>query len=63
MSKKQVSCQMFVNTEFPLDCVLVCDSDYQKVGWPFFATSKVMKSKMAAAEFMKCTLCHIFATS
>ena len=29
----------------------------------FFTTSKVIKSKMAAMEFMKCTLCHMFATS
>ena len=61
---KQVSYQMFVKSEFPLDSALVCNSDQKQFGWHFFvATSKVIKSKMAAVEFMKCTLCHIFATS
>ena len=32
------------------------------VGGIFFATSKVIKSKMAAVMFVKCTLCHIIAT-
>ena len=63
MSSKQVSCQMFVKSEFPLDSALACDSDQKKCGWNLFATSKVIKSKMAAVDFMKCTLCHIFATS
>ena len=51
---------MFVKSEFPLDSALACDSDPNKFGWHFFVTSKVIKSKMAAVEFMKCTLCHIF---
>ena len=54
---------MFVKSEFPLDAALVCDSDQNKLGGVFFATSKVIKSKMAAVEYMKCTLCHIFATT
>ena len=58
-----ISCQMFVKSKFPLDSALLCDSDQKKLGWHFFATSKVINSKMAAVEFMKCTLCHIFATS
>ena len=58
-----ISCQMFVKSEFPLDSALVCDSDQKKFGWHFFASSKVMKSKMAAMDFMNCTLCHIFAAS
>ena len=41
-----ISCQMFVKSEFPLDSALVCDSDQKKLGWHFFASSKVMKSKM-----------------
>ena len=53
---------MFVKSEFPLDSALECDSDQKQFGWHFFATPKVVKSKMAAVMFMKCTLCHIFAT-
>ena len=45
---------MFVKTEFPLDSALVCDSDYKNLGGNFFATSKVIKSKMAAVKFMTC---------
>ena len=59
----EISCQMFVKSEFPLDSALVCDSDQKSLGGIFFASSKVMKSKMAAVDFMKCTLCHIFATN
>ena len=47
---------MFVKSEFPLDSALVCGSDQKNVGGIFFAPSKVIKSKMAAAEFMKCAL-------
>ena len=54
---------MFVKSEFPLDFELACNTDPKKFGWHFFATSKVIKSKMAAVDFMKCTLCHVFATS
>ena len=36
MSKKQLSCQMFVKSEFPLDSALVCDRDQKKLGWNFF---------------------------
>ena len=52
MSSKQVSCQMSVKSEFPLDSALACDSDQKKLGGIFFATSKVIKSKMATVEFM-----------
>ena len=54
---------MFVKSEFPLDSALVCDSDKKKLGGIIFATSKVIKSKMAVVEFMKGTLSHIFATT
>ena len=37
MSYKQLSCQMFVKSEFPLDSALVCDSDKEKFGWHFFS--------------------------
>ena len=59
MSSKQVSCQMFVKSEFPINSALACDSD-KKWGGICFATSKVIKSKMAAVDFMKCTLCHFY---
>ena len=35
----------------------------RNLGGIFFATTKVIKSKMAAVKFMKCTLYHIFATT
>ena len=57
--------QMLVKSELPLDSALVNDSDIKTLGWICFLTPKVgkfIKSKMAATEFMKCTLCHIFAT-
>ena len=38
---------MFVKSEFSLDSALECDSD-NKNWLEFFATSKVIKSKMAA---------------
>ena len=55
---------MFVKSEFPLDSALTCDSDQKKLVEFSFATSKVIKSKMAAAEFMKMyVMPYIFATS
>ena len=36
MSSKQVSCQMFVKSEFPLDSALACDSD-KKMWVAFFS--------------------------
>ena len=57
---------MFVKSEFPLDSALVGPYAIviqKKLGRIFLATSKVIKSKLAAVEFMKCALCHIFATS
>ena len=54
---------MFVKSEFALDSALVCDSDKKVWVEFFFTTTKVIKANMAAEEFMKCTLCHIFATS
>ena len=54
---------MFVKSELPLDSALVSDSDFKKCWWHFFATSKLIKSELAAVKFMTCTLCHIFATS
>ena len=42
---------MFVKSEFALDSALACDSDKKKLGGIFkSATSKVIKSKMAAVE-------------